>query len=503
MKVGGYQVQNVLELKQLCIPLLMPPTLTDLVPVASPGPLASPGSPGLVAPRRMLLCPLESKDFEVSGECFTGPQQIKWIGQLAKIPYKFCLHIDGKYKLHHGKWLLITLGTHYLRWDSHHSNLVNSLAPLTYLFCKEQESQGAAEFVMESLQAVSMQYFGVRLFPGAVFSDHCQAFRTGFALRFPEATFGQCYPHLIRKFKEGEWVSKKWLHFEEAGNDITAIHLAGTDDMKNLLIRVIGACWDRWGHEMDVFWDSNCTPPWDCWSICDFDCMLATPSNQTSEAWHRDLLRKKIPGMFKCSTSYAINRMLPQLAMVDGIAIPNILNFDVTFLPTLMVEKAHWYVEHKDTHIHITKDRNGSFIYYFLSRDNPWKFKKIGKLNLEAYIDACNGKQHKTCNTKEKLIKTCQSFKFVLESDEDCKYGVPFCIYNPRLLTCPACKGFKHSGICSHVLAINHILDDIDLGYLLGKTQKKKKIGGQKRSVRPALLCESDSSDEEVPARLA
>ena len=81
---------------------------------------------------------------------------------------------------------------------------------------------------------------------------------------------------------------------------------------------------------MNVFWDSNCVAPWDCWSICYLECMLATPSNQTPEAWHRDLRRKKIPGMFKASTSFVVNKTLPQLALIDGLAIPNVLNFEVT-----------------------------------------------------------------------------------------------------------------------------------------------------------------------------
>jgi hypothetical protein len=108
------------------------------------------------------------------------------------------------------------------------------------------------------------------------------------------------------------------------------------------------------------------------------------------------------------------------------------------------------------------------------------------------------GKQHNSCNTKEKLLKTCQSFHFLFE-DKDSKYGVPFCHYNPASLTCPSCKGFKHVGICSHILAFNHMLGLVDVHYLMGKVQKPKKIGGQKRNVRPALQCESDSSEDDAP----
>ena len=68
------------------------------------------------------------------------------------------------------------------------------------------------------------------------------------------------------------------------------------------------------------------------------------------------------------------------------------------------------------------------------------------------------------------------------------------------------CKGFNHVGICSHVIAVNHILEEIDLhdllGTLAGKRNKKGK-GGNRMHKLPALQRErpqlgySDSSDEE------
>ena len=81
-------------------------------------------------------------------------------------------------------------------------------------------------------------------------------------------------------------------------------------------------------------------------------------------------------------------------------------------------------------------------------------------------------------------------------------YPVPTCEGNPAQLDCPACKGFKHSGICSHVLAVNHILKQFNVRYQLlpiGKRTDKKNKGGEKRT--PALTriqqCEAfgDRSD--------
>jgi hypothetical protein len=73
---------------------------------------------------------------------------------------------------------------------------------------------------MASLNKVSMQYYGVKLSPGAMVSDHRAAFRNAFYTYFPNGVFGTCYPHIKRKYGEGEYTSEKGAHFGEAGEDI-------------------------------------------------------------------------------------------------------------------------------------------------------------------------------------------------------------------------------------------------------------------------------------------
>lgn len=63
----------------------------------------------------MYYIPQDNASFDVEGVCVTGPMQLKWIGQLIDMPLQFVLHADGKHKLHHAGWILITLGTHHLR----------------------------------------------------------------------------------------------------------------------------------------------------------------------------------------------------------------------------------------------------------------------------------------------------------------------------------------------------------------------------------------------------
>ena len=231
-----------------------------------------------------MAVPLSGSDYAVHGQCFTGPVQVGWMLQLLGMPLKFVLHVDGKHKLHHGKFILITLGTHYLRYDEHHTTLSTSFAPLMYLMCREQESDGCAQLLCDALDDVTLKYFNAKLQPGATISDHTDAFKNALSRSYG-TVHGSCYPHLKRKWGEGkEYVSKTWEHHEEVGDHIRYFNHAHNEYMKNTLVVYIGKLWDDWGCPagLERFWNShiNADNNWDMWSIGDFECMLCTPSNQ-------------------------------------------------------------------------------------------------------------------------------------------------------------------------------------------------------------------------------
>ena len=186
------------------------------------------------------------------GALFTGSTQVHWLSQLVQMQHKFVLHADGKHKLHHGQWILLTCGTHHLRYDTHHYTLSTQFVPLVYLFCKQHESDGACLMLLKGLQALAAKYFpNDDLLPGAVMSDHSDAFRNAYASVFPDAPFGQCWPHIIRKFVEGEYCSKTWAHFEDVKGHLQEMHLARSAEMRDLLTRNFGALWDSWGTQMN------------------------------------------------------------------------------------------------------------------------------------------------------------------------------------------------------------------------------------------------------------
>ena len=120
------------------------------------------------------------------------------------------------------------------------------------------------------------------------------------------------------------------------------------------------------------------------------------------------------------------------------------------------------------------------------------------------------------------LIALCNSIHTVTESDR--RYGVPACEGNPGGHYCCSCKSFKHSGICSHVLAISHILKNFNIRYQLRRLkdtskadkargkQSKRLLQGNCTRVEPALKrmknsaraqAAADESDEEEQRQLA
>ena len=252
---------------------------------------------------------------------------------------------------------------------------------------------------------------------------------------------------------------------------------------------------------MNKFWDSNCVSPWDCWSIGDFDCMLATPSQNTQESWHNHIMKSAIPGLFRASTENLFADGLPQLIELDGIMRPKVLTYHVPVIPKEKMVKALWYVEHMSTHIQIKEAAPGMYVYYFLSKDNRGKFPKLTKRLIEMYEAALTGTKDARIKDINTLLDVCGSMYMVCGEVED--YGVPECEGNKARLDCPCCKGFKHDGICSHVLAVNHILKRFNVRYHLlplGKRTDKKKKGPEKappKALKRVQQREPDSSDEE------
>ena len=105
-------------------------------------------------------------------------------------------------------------------------------------------------------------------------------------------------------------------------------------------------------------------------------------------------------------------------------------------------------------------------------------------------------------------VDTVLSVHLVVEmkDQELIDWGCPECEGNPAHLSCIPCKGFKAYGICSHVLACNHMREEYNVRYNLrtiGKSKAKTPGHGNYMSTAvPKALKRlperaPDSSDEE------
>ena len=110
-KVCCIKLATQQDLTNVIEPLLMPPFADCILMITHP---ESPEARQMIA-RDYFVVPQDAEKYGVSGACFTGPRQMGWIRQLQQMPGGFVLHMDAKYKLHHGQWALIVIGTHVPR----------------------------------------------------------------------------------------------------------------------------------------------------------------------------------------------------------------------------------------------------------------------------------------------------------------------------------------------------------------------------------------------------
>ena len=131
--------------------------------------------------------------------------------------------------------------------------------------------------------------------------------------------------------------------------------------------------------------------------------MLFTPHNQAQESWHKQILRSKIPGMFKGSTEGVFTTALPKLIRIDGLMLPNVLTFDVPAIPRSMLDKAKWLVDHRKTHIAEEEDDEhdddsvAHTKYFVLRKDNPGGYKKITTKMIDFYEECSRGATPARC----------------------------------------------------------------------------------------------------------
>ena len=107
--------------------------------------------------------------------------------------------VDGIHKLHHGRWVLIPVGTHSLRYDTIKKEIVTTFRPWCFLFAKS-ESIAMVAGAFKALQETSLMLWGHEFTLNTCCIDHSDSLKTGVESTNPFASVVTCWPHFSRKY---------------------------------------------------------------------------------------------------------------------------------------------------------------------------------------------------------------------------------------------------------------------------------------------------------------
>ena len=165
--------------------------------------------------------------------------------------------------------------------------------------------------------------------------------------------------------------------------------------------------------------------------------MLTVPSQQAQESWHTQILRARIPGMWKTNLNFAFGASIPtgSSRWMGSFFLTSSFSMAPPQVPKGMIDKALWYVKHKDTHIRLEEDGDeGQTKYHFLTQSNPLKAKQMSQQLLGWYQNTLEGKKPYPLCSDQKLFDVCFSFHVVVEEEED--WPFPICQLNPFKFNC-------------------------------------------------------------------
>ena len=249
-----------------------------------------------------------------TGIVLTNATSVGWLGQLLKHEIPWALHCDGTHKLAHSSWILLTFGTHHLKWDPNAKMYRHEFCPLVYLFFKgSSETVESTMMGCRGLVLVGQKYFSDMLVqPAAGITDHSEMLRQGLINSFEGMVHMNDWAHLATKYKKGRLLNKSNPFYDLVWPQLKAVHLTHSSEMMHLLFTLLKDVWLEWeadssrpqqGYSTKTLRKEYCEAPWNTWGMASYDGLGGTlpdgrvataldlpiilPSNQTEESWHK------------------------------------------------------------------------------------------------------------------------------------------------------------------------------------------------------------------------
>lgn len=168
----------------------------------------------------MYVVPLDwTKYPKTDGVVLVCQMGLSWLIQMIAAGIKYALHVDGKHKIHHGKWILLNTGVHSLECSAPYGmratqlQIVQSFRPVAHFFGKQHESEESMQMVLDAINACVQQLQGYSWFeqgaaPAIGIWDRSTGILAGWRRSLPDVPFATCWPHIARRVRQGEYVGK-------------------------------------------------------------------------------------------------------------------------------------------------------------------------------------------------------------------------------------------------------------------------------------------------------
>ena len=322
--LAGVIVQHYSELQKWALAHKLPETKDEIMPF------------------ELYAVPFDGTEFkDVEAVVLTMHVQINWIGILVHLEFYWCLHIDGKYKLHHGDWMLVTYGTHSIHSDKR-NRIRHTFRPLIYMFVKQQESTDCIFLGLTCLNFIAQRFFQKSFSPRVGVADHGPGLSGGWK-KFSSNKLLGCYPHITWHLTHGKLLPKVHPLFDEACEVVRVMHMCETEGMWNVLLTGLARKWGNDDEEINKLWNSIFVAPYANWYLgYDTNTPLTYPSQQTQENWHNSGVMLALGRELGASTERLLEVNFPKIMKLDAANKADKLTFSIEreWLPTEMYKKA-------------------------------------------------------------------------------------------------------------------------------------------------------------------
>jgi hypothetical protein len=250
--------------------------------------------------------------------------------------------------------------------------------------------------------------------------------------------------------------------------DLRVLHLTRTQAMFDTLAAVVKLKWENEGETRlaEVVNKEYFEKPYNRWFVTASGVPGVLPSSQPQESYHKQVKANKIFSL-RARMDHMIHDQVPALLLFDSMDLTgNMGSFVPDLLPSEVVEKAAGYKP-----VDIQEYPANSRMYYVNTGD--FKGTKVSVVRCFNYQVSAVPRVAPTSTTLASFQKTYMGLHLVQPITAPGVGQQPY--------KCD-CKGYWHSLVCAHVLAVRNLLGEMSLSEAMDNLPVRQARGRKRKS---------------------